>query len=271
MHRHEFELPAEDIAASSATARSVRQLFTAPEVELLTRGIQKNLDAPSPRAKVASRPDDPGWFFEDFCNWRDNDEYRRFIFDSRVGSVASQLMGGGPARSITTICSSRNPTRASAPLAPGPALLQRRRAHELQHVDAGGSGRARGHAGVRGGLAPGALADAAHLPGQPGQVVSGRQPGGSARHRGRPLALAHPGLGAGAGRRRVLPHADAARVRRRGRRPTPARVLGALPGRGHAACAARLADLAGVSGLEQELPAGAPLEHALFPVLWPRA
>ena len=73
----------------------MRQLFTAPEVELLTRGIQKNLDAPSPRAKVASRPDDPGWFFEDFCNWRDNDEYRRFIFDSRVGSVASQLMGGG--------------------------------------------------------------------------------------------------------------------------------------------------------------------------------
>ena len=24
-------------------------------------------------------------------------------------------------------------------------------------------------------------------------------------------------------------------------------------------------------GLEQELPAGAPLEHALFPLLWPRA
>ena len=99
MHRHEFELPAEDIAAFQRDgALCVRQLFTAPEVELLTRGVQKNLDAPSPRAKVASRPDDPGWFFEDFCNWRDNDEYRRFIFDSRVGSVASQLMGGGPAR-----------------------------------------------------------------------------------------------------------------------------------------------------------------------------
>ena len=271
MHRHEFELPAEDIAAFQRDgALCVRQLFTAPEVELLTRGVQ-NLDAPSPRAKVASRPDDPGWFFEDFCNWRDNDEYRRFIFDSRVGSVASQLMGGGPARLYHDHLLVKEPNAPAHALAPGPALLQRGRAHELQHVDAGGSGRARGHAGVRGGLAPGALADAAHLPGQPGQVVSGRQPGGSARHRGRPLALAHPGLGAGAGRRRVLPYADAARVRRRGgdrrRRAFSVRFLGEDVR--HAPRAWRTSPE--FPGLEQELPAGAPLEHALFPLLWPRA
>ena len=60
MHRHEFELPAEDIAAFQRDgALCVRQLFTAPEVELLTRGIQKNLDAPSPRARWPAGPTIP--------------------------------------------------------------------------------------------------------------------------------------------------------------------------------------------------------------------
>ncbi|MDT4855637.1 Phytanoyl-CoA dioxygenase (PhyH) [compost metagenome] len=47
---------------------------------------------------MASSPDDPGWFFEDFCNWTEFEEYRRFIFESRVGSVAAQLMGCDSAR-----------------------------------------------------------------------------------------------------------------------------------------------------------------------------
>ena len=49
----------------------IRQLLNADEVALLREGIDANLAAPSPRAKVASRPDDPGRFFEDFCNWQD--------------------------------------------------------------------------------------------------------------------------------------------------------------------------------------------------------
>jgi ectoine hydroxylase-related dioxygenase (phytanoyl-CoA dioxygenase family) len=60
---------------------------------LLREGIDKNLQAPSPRAKVASRPDDPGWFFEDFCNWQDNEAYRQFIFRSAAPAVAATLLG----------------------------------------------------------------------------------------------------------------------------------------------------------------------------------
>ncbi|MBB1597733.1 phytanoyl-CoA dioxygenase family protein [Achromobacter sp. UMC46] len=98
-NHHEFELPALMIQAFQQDgAICVRQLFTPDEVALLTRGIESNLAAPSPRAKVASSADDPGWFFEDFCNWTENDDYRRFIFDSRVGSVAAQLMGCPSAR-----------------------------------------------------------------------------------------------------------------------------------------------------------------------------
>jgi ectoine hydroxylase-related dioxygenase (phytanoyl-CoA dioxygenase family) len=71
----------------------IRQIFTQEEVALLREGIDSNLQAPSPRAKVASRPDDPGWFFEDFCNWQDNEAYRQFIFQSAAPAVAAALLG----------------------------------------------------------------------------------------------------------------------------------------------------------------------------------
>ena len=47
----------------------VRGALSADEVARLTRGIDQNLAAPSSRAKVASDPNDPGQFIEDFCNW----------------------------------------------------------------------------------------------------------------------------------------------------------------------------------------------------------
>jgi ectoine hydroxylase-related dioxygenase (phytanoyl-CoA dioxygenase family) len=71
----------------------LRNIFTEDEVALLGSGIERNLQAPSPRAKVASRPDDPGWFFEDFCNWQDNEAYREFIFNSAAPAVAGALLG----------------------------------------------------------------------------------------------------------------------------------------------------------------------------------
>ncbi|BCF93214.1 phytanoyl-CoA dioxygenase family protein [Paraburkholderia largidicola] len=76
----------------------IRQLFTEDEIALLREGIEHNLAQPSPRAKVASRPDDPGWFFEDFCNWQDNDAYRRFIDGSAAPAAAGALMGGETVR-----------------------------------------------------------------------------------------------------------------------------------------------------------------------------
>ncbi|MEO8641280.1 phytanoyl-CoA dioxygenase family protein [Pseudomonas sp.] len=95
----EFNLSAETVEAFQRDgAVCVRQLFSPDEVALLETGIEQNLKDPSPRAKVASRPDDPGWFFEDFCNWTDIDAYRKFIFESRVGRVAAKLMESATAR-----------------------------------------------------------------------------------------------------------------------------------------------------------------------------
>jgi len=77
---------------------ALRRLLQPHEVDLLRAGIDSNLARPSPRAKVASRPEDPGWFVEDFCCWQENDHYRRFIFESPIGEVAGRLMGSTTVR-----------------------------------------------------------------------------------------------------------------------------------------------------------------------------
>jgi ectoine hydroxylase-related dioxygenase (phytanoyl-CoA dioxygenase family) len=76
----------------------IRQLFRPAEMALLRDGIDENLAHPSPRAKVASGTDDPGRFVEDFCNWQDNANYRRFIFDSALPETAGLLMRAATVR-----------------------------------------------------------------------------------------------------------------------------------------------------------------------------
>ena len=74
-------------------ALCIRNALNAAQVERLKAGIEQNLAHPSPRAKVASSPDDPGWFFEDFCNWQENEDYRAVIEQSALASIARQLLG----------------------------------------------------------------------------------------------------------------------------------------------------------------------------------
>jgi len=76
----------------------LRQLLAPAEVELLRAAIDENLAHPSPRAKVASAADDPGWFIEDFCSWQDNARYRQLIFTSALGAAGGQLMQSPLAR-----------------------------------------------------------------------------------------------------------------------------------------------------------------------------
>jgi ectoine hydroxylase-related dioxygenase (phytanoyl-CoA dioxygenase family) len=83
----------EDIEAFQRDgAVCLRGLLSARDVDVLRAGIDANLAQPSPRAKVASRPEDPGWFIEDFCNWPENEHYRRFIFESPIAEAAGRLM-----------------------------------------------------------------------------------------------------------------------------------------------------------------------------------
>ncbi|MDQ2862013.1 MAG: phytanoyl-CoA dioxygenase family protein [Pseudomonadota bacterium] len=76
----------------------LRGLFSAEDIALLREGIEENLRAPSPRAKIASRPDDPGRFFEDFCNWRRIGAFERFVRRSAAAAAAGALMGSETVR-----------------------------------------------------------------------------------------------------------------------------------------------------------------------------
>jgi ectoine hydroxylase-related dioxygenase (phytanoyl-CoA dioxygenase family) len=79
-------------------AACIRQMFRPEEMSVLRAGIDANLAHLSPRAKVASGADDPGRFVEDFCNWQENDDYRRFIFDTALPETAARLMRSTTAR-----------------------------------------------------------------------------------------------------------------------------------------------------------------------------
>ncbi len=76
----------------------VRGLFSGPDIALLEQGIEENLARPSANALVASRDDDPGRFFEDFCNWQRIAAYRRFLETSPVAAAAARLMGAAQVR-----------------------------------------------------------------------------------------------------------------------------------------------------------------------------
>ncbi len=71
----------------------LRGLLTPTEIDILRAGIDANLAAPSPRAKVASHADDPGLFIEDFCCWSENPHYEAFIRQSPLAAIAGRLTG----------------------------------------------------------------------------------------------------------------------------------------------------------------------------------
>jgi ectoine hydroxylase-related dioxygenase (phytanoyl-CoA dioxygenase family) len=76
----------------------VRGAFSADEIAIAERGIEQNLASPSPRALVASRPDDPGRFFEDFCNWQRISELEELARSSAAAEIAGLLTGSASVR-----------------------------------------------------------------------------------------------------------------------------------------------------------------------------
>ncbi len=76
----------------------IRGAFTPAEVELVTEGIDRDMHDPSPGAKIASRPEDPGRFFEDFCNWSRIPQFERVIRESQAAEIAAALTGSSRIR-----------------------------------------------------------------------------------------------------------------------------------------------------------------------------
>jgi ectoine hydroxylase-related dioxygenase (phytanoyl-CoA dioxygenase family) len=94
----------------------LRGILGAAEVAVLARGIDANLAAPSPRAIVASQPDDPGFFIEDFCCWRENADYHATAADTPLAEAARLLMRSTTARLYHDHMLTKEPgTRAKTP------------------------------------------------------------------------------------------------------------------------------------------------------------
>jgi ectoine hydroxylase-related dioxygenase (phytanoyl-CoA dioxygenase family) len=107
-----------DLAAAYQREGAVvlRGILSPTEVARLQRGIDANLAAPSPRAIVASQPDDPGFFIEDFCNWQGNADYRATVFDTPLAAAAGLLMASRTVRLYHDHMLTKEPgTRAPTP------------------------------------------------------------------------------------------------------------------------------------------------------------
>jgi ectoine hydroxylase-related dioxygenase (phytanoyl-CoA dioxygenase family) len=76
----------------------VRGLLDPGLVALARRAIEAVLAAPSPLAIVASRPEDPGRFVEDFRNWQRIPELEQLARTSPAAAAAGELMGSSTVR-----------------------------------------------------------------------------------------------------------------------------------------------------------------------------
>ncbi|HEY7901407.1 MAG TPA: phytanoyl-CoA dioxygenase family protein [Caulobacteraceae bacterium] len=76
----------------------LRGVIDTASLHALRAEVDALLADPSPRAKIASGPDDPGLFFEDFCNWSERPGFRSFVLDGPLPAVAAALMGAREVR-----------------------------------------------------------------------------------------------------------------------------------------------------------------------------
>jgi ectoine hydroxylase-related dioxygenase (phytanoyl-CoA dioxygenase family) len=76
----------------------LRGLLTDREVELARSGIDGVLASPGPLALTASTADDPGSFVEDFRRWHDIAEIEQVARSARIVAAARTLMGSAEVR-----------------------------------------------------------------------------------------------------------------------------------------------------------------------------
>ena len=85
----------DEVAAAFARdgVACLRSVLSPGEVAVAAAAIDAVLARPGALAQVASSADDPGAFTEDFCRWREIPEIEQLARRSRVPAVAAALMG----------------------------------------------------------------------------------------------------------------------------------------------------------------------------------
>jgi ectoine hydroxylase-related dioxygenase (phytanoyl-CoA dioxygenase family) len=70
----------------------IRQALSVADLAALEQGIEHNLQSLSELALIASEPNDPGRFVEDFCTWQHNQHYQEVLLRSALPRYAKALM-----------------------------------------------------------------------------------------------------------------------------------------------------------------------------------
>jgi Phytanoyl-CoA dioxygenase (PhyH) len=76
----------------------LRGVLTNMQVMQLEMGIEENLANLSPLGIIASEPDDPGRFVEDFCTWQNNFHYEHILKETALPYIARELMQSNSVR-----------------------------------------------------------------------------------------------------------------------------------------------------------------------------
>ena len=79
-------------------AAVLRSALSSDWIESLRDGVEHNRTNPSPWSHRYTNPDESVGFWSDYVTWRHVPEYRRVVFDSGLGDVASRLMQSQTAR-----------------------------------------------------------------------------------------------------------------------------------------------------------------------------
>jgi ectoine hydroxylase-related dioxygenase (phytanoyl-CoA dioxygenase family) len=97
-HRDEVVGPSQVEAFRRDGAVPLRNLISSSDVRDLRDAIDRLMERPSPRAKVATAVGDRGQFLEDFCNWSEVDAFRRLALEGPLPAAAAALMGARTVR-----------------------------------------------------------------------------------------------------------------------------------------------------------------------------
>jgi len=70
----------------------LKNIISIKWINLLQKGIIKNFKNPSQYKCVYEKLKNKELFYDDYCNWQKIYEYKNFLFNSEIASIASQLM-----------------------------------------------------------------------------------------------------------------------------------------------------------------------------------
>ena len=71
----------------------LKGVFTEKWIEKLLHGIHKTLEDPSEYSENLRTEEGPGYYFNDYCNWRRIPEFHDVVMCSPAAQIAASLMG----------------------------------------------------------------------------------------------------------------------------------------------------------------------------------